>query len=54
MEALAIVRSRCYDRIGLAPSYRPDPDHCSSDSPQPVSEAEGRVRVSALKYFRPF
>ncbi|KAF6280973.1 hypothetical protein mRhiFer1_009335 [Rhinolophus ferrumequinum] len=45
VEALAIVRSRCYDRIGPAPSYRPDPDHCSRDSPQPMPEAEGRVRM---------
>lgn len=32
-DALAVVRSRCYDRIGLAPSYRPDTKYCSRDSP---------------------
>lgn len=51
---LAAVRSRCYDRIGPAPSYRPDTETCNSDSPQPMPEAEGRVPVSSLKYFRPF
>lgn len=52
--ALAAIRSRCYDRIGPAPSYRPDTEHSSRDSPQPKPEAEGRARVSTLNYFRSF
>lgn len=51
---MAPVRLRYYDRIGPEPSYRTDTENCSRDSPPPVPEAERRVSVSALKYFRPF
>lgn len=54
VEASAAVRCRCYDRIGPTPSYRRDTKEGIEDSAQLIPEAEGRVPVSALKYFRPF
>lgn len=51
---MAPVRYRSYNRIGPAPSYQPDTENCSRESPPPMPEAEGRVSVSAMKYFRPF
>lgn len=41
---LVPVYSRSYDRIGQAPSYRPDTENCNRHSPRPMPEM-GRAGI---------